>query len=93
MGRYEGTSLLPSSLVSLSSQSDTKEGGGGGRGEWLKRTLVGVAVGLSLPILFPLGHLLLFSYLWGSSPVDKKACTNSCWDTVFKGKFKIIPFK
>jgi len=52
---------------------------------------VGVAVGLSLPILFPLGHLLLFSYLWGSSPVDKKACTNSCWDTVFKGKFKINP--
>lgn len=61
------------------------------RGQSVKTTsrslVVSVLAGLSLPILLPSGHMLLFAHFWGygDNEVDKKECTCSCWDTVFKG--------
>ena len=44
-----------------------------------------------VPIILPLGHMLIFLYLWGDMThhVDQQHCTCSCWDTVFKGKLNI----
>jgi hypothetical protein len=54
-----------------------------------KHLALGVASGLALPVLFPLGHMLLFRFLWGDLmfPVDKLKCNNSCWDALFKGHY------
>ncbi len=54
-----------------------------------KNLVVSVLAGLSLAILLPIGHMLLFEHFWGTgdNEVDRKECSCSCWDTVFKGTF------
>jgi hypothetical protein len=44
-------------------------------------------LGIIIPIAFPLGHMLLFHFLWSEKnyPVDRNTCTCNCWDTAFKG--------
>lgn len=49
----------------------------------------GNLLGYLAPALLPPLHIGLFYYIWHqySRRVDKRYCTCSCWDTVFKGKF------
>ena len=55
-----------------------------------KSVLAGV-FGLSVPVLIPVGQFgLVFGWLWDqyNRPVDRKLCSCSCWDTVFKGSYE-----
>lgn len=54
------------------------------RAETLKRVL-----SLLPPAVIPPIHIGVLYYFWNgfSRRVDKKYCTCSCWDTVFKGKY------
>ena len=55
-----------------------------------KSVLAGV-FGLSVPILIPVVQFgLVFGWLWDqyNKPVDRKLCSCSCWDTVFKGSYE-----
>jgi len=46
--------------------------------------------GLSLPLLIPLFQFGLVFKLWDqyAMPVHRDHCSNSCWDTVFKGGYE-----
>ena len=48
---------------------------------------IATVIALLIPLAFTTGHMLLFSYLYSGTKhvMDKKACTCSCWDTIFKG--------
>ena len=54
-----------------------------------KTVLAGV-FGLSVPILIPVFQFGLVFRLWDryNKPVDRKLCSCSCWDTVFKGGYE-----
>ena len=45
---------------------------------------------MSVPILIPVVQFGLVYRLWDqfNQPVDKKLCSCSCWDTVFKGPYE-----
>ena len=61
----------------------------GSIGPMYKSALAGV-FGLSVPILIPVFQFGLVFRLWDryNKPVDRKLCSCSCWDTVFKGGYE-----
>ena len=54
------------------------------------RTIFSALAGISVPIIIPVVQFGLVFRLWDkyNKPVDKKLCSCSCWDTVFKGGYE-----
>ena len=48
-----------------------------------------VFLAILLPFIIPVIHMNIFAQLWQryNRKIDRKTCSCSCWDTVFKGNF------
>lgn len=48
--------------------------------------------GIVIPIVIPIGHMVVLWFYWQNYArlVDRRFCSCSCWDTVFKGNFLLF---
>ncbi|KAK7075528.1 hypothetical protein SK128_026795 [Halocaridina rubra] len=58
-----------------------------------KTAIVGAILGFLVPVLLPFFHLGIISHLWDefNFKVDRRGCSCSCWDTIFKGIYERGP--
>ena len=54
--------------------------------------IISLILAVIIPMLLPSIHLGIVSRLWDdfNYRVNKKDCSCSCWDTIFKGKYFIF---
>ncbi|XP_047488332.1 uncharacterized protein LOC125038779 [Penaeus chinensis] len=63
------------------------------KSKFFKSNVLGTLAGFLIPVLLPFFHLGIISHLWDefNYKVDRKGCSCSCWDTIFKGIYERGP--
>lgn len=63
------------------------------KARYSKSAIIGATLGFLVPVLLPFVHLGIISHLWDefNYKVDRRGCSCSCWDTIFKGIYERGP--